>query len=298
MNSNFKMYLNEKTTLIESYLNHIFSEMDINPMLQEAMMYSLQAGGKRLRPVLSLLACEALGEEGTKAISAACAVELIHTYSLIHDDLPAMDNDDYRRGKLTNHKVYGQAMAILAGDALLTHAFYVLTSLSFKNGLPASVISRLVQELSLYAGPAGMVGGQAYDLQGEQETASLETLERIHKHKTGDLIVFSLRSGGICGGADERQLDALTEFGYRIGLAFQVQDDILDLIGDEQKLGKRTQSDAKLQKVTYPHLIGLEASKELVEQLTSSGKKILSNGNIPAPEKLLALADYLVSRDH
>jgi len=256
------------------------------------------AGGKRLRPILVLTAVEALNGSIEEAIPVALAVEMIHTYSLIHDDLPAMDNDDYRRGKLTNHKVYGEAMAILAGDGLLTHAFYSIVQAYRAYGVPAEKIVEIVEDLSRLAGAPGMVGGQAADMLGEQGITGLEQLEYIHLHKTSDLIVFSLKAGGHLGGATPKQLQALEKFGQHIGLAFQIQDDILDVIGDEEKLGKPVKSDEKQQKVTYPYFVGIEASKEKVVQLTEQGKQALIDADFPYVDRLLQLADYLIQRDH
>ncbi|MBB3127567.1 geranylgeranyl diphosphate synthase type II [Paenibacillus rhizosphaerae] len=266
--------------------------------LKESMTYSLMAGGKRLRPLLVIAACEALGGNGEAALDAACAVEMVHTYSLIHDDLPAMDNDDYRRGKLTNHKVYGEATAILAGDALLTHAFYTIAQISVKHGIDAAPVLAIVKDLAEMAGPRGMVGGQAADMEGEQGLTDLEHLQYIHQHKTGDLIVFSLLAGGRIAGGSERELEALRTFGSRLGLAFQIQDDILDLVGDEAKLGKKTQSDIKQEKVTYPYFIGLEASQQQVESLTREAKTAVLNAGFQDRERLLEIADYLMHRDH
>ncbi|MFK7697184.1 polyprenyl synthetase family protein [Paenibacillus sp. HJGM_3] len=294
-------YIKTRAARIETELTRSLPrEWDVPRTLREAMDYSLMAGGKRLRPILVLAAAEALvGEEKAEAaMPVACAIEIIHTYSLIHDDLPAMDNDDYRRGRLTNHKVYGEAMAILAGDGLLTHAFYSVVQASRLHGVPANRVLAIVEELSMLAGANGMVGGQAADMQGEQGITQLEELEYIHLRKTSDLIVFSLRAGGLVGGATPEQLTALQTFGQSIGLAFQIQDDILDLIGDEQKLGKPVKSDEKQQKVTYPYFIGLEASKRKVEELTERGKTALLGAALPQPERLLELADYLVHRDY
>ncbi|MBD2847301.1 polyprenyl synthetase family protein [Paenibacillus sp. IB182496] len=265
------------------------------------MQYSLQAGGKRLRPVLLLAAAGAVrGEERAEeqAMPIACAVELIHTYSLVHDDLPAMDDDDYRRGKPTNHKVYGEAMAILAGDALLTHAFYCISAAPADTGLKPEIALAIVKDLTALAGARGMVGGQAADILGEQGITSLQELEYIHLHKTGDLIAFALLAGGRVGGASVAQLDSLAEFGTKLGLAFQVQDDILDLTGDAHKLGKKTGSDVAQGKVTYPYLLGVEESRALVERLTSEAKAALESAKFKKPEYLLALADYMMQRDH
>ncbi|MBJ9988404.1 polyprenyl synthetase family protein [Paenibacillus cellulositrophicus] len=292
----YMQQISEKVTAsLEDSLPH---HWQVPSSLKESMTYSLMAGGKRLRPLLVIAACEALGGNGEAALDAACAVEMVHTYSLIHDDLPAMDNDDYRRGKLTNHKVYGEATAILAGDALLTHAFYTIARISAKHGIDAAPILAIVQDLAEMAGPRGMVGGQAADMEGEQGVTDLEHLQYIHQHKTGDLIIFSLLAGGRIAGGSERELEALRTFGSRLGLAFQIQDDILDLVGDEAKLGKKTQSDIKQEKVTYPYFIGLEASQQQVESLTREAKAAVLNAGFQDPERLLEIADYLMHRDH
>ncbi|WP_235206848.1 polyprenyl synthetase family protein [Paenibacillus tyrfis] len=286
-------------SLIERELQlSIPSPWAIPAPLRESMMYSLMAGGKRLRPILVLAAAESLGGSPEAAVPAALAVEMIHTYSLIHDDLPAMDNDDFRRGKPTNHKVYGEAMAILAGDALLTHAFYSVVQSAKKHNIPADRVVDIVEELSRLSGAPGMVGGQAADMLGEQGVTKLEELEYIHLHKTSDLIVFSLKAGGRIAGATETQLAALERFGTCIGLAFQIQDDVLDLIGDESKLGKPVQSDVKQQKVTYPYFIGIEASIAKAGELTREAKQAILTADFPRPERLLELADYLMKRDH
>ncbi|WP_199924986.1 polyprenyl synthetase family protein [Paenibacillus sp. IHBB 10380] len=295
----FEQYIAEVGDKVTSALSDIIpSQWDVPTTLKESMTYSLLAGGKKLRPLLVIAACEALGGNKEAALEAACSVEMVHTYSLIHDDLPAMDNDDYRRGKLTNHKIYGEAMAILAGDGLLTHAFYMLVKISRKHGIPADQVLSIVEDLSEMSGPRGMVGGQVADMQGEQGLTDLSQLEYIHLHKTSDLIIFSLLAGGRIAGADEAKLEALRLFGHHIGLAFQIQDDILDLIGDESKLGKKVQSDVKQEKVTYPYFIGLDASKEQVEQLTNQAKKTISEAGFDNPQRLLEIADYLMNRDH
>jgi geranylgeranyl diphosphate synthase type II len=297
--SSFQDYIAEVSDLItSSILDIIPASWDVPVNLKESMTYSLLAGGKRLRPLLVIAACDALGGNRDAAIDTACSVEMVHTYSLIHDDLPAMDNDDYRRGKLTNHKVYGEAMAILAGDGLLTHAFYHLAQVSRKHGIPADQVLAITADLSEMAGPRGMVGGQVADMEAEQGITDLSQLEYIHLHKTSDLIIFSLIAGGRIAGADEASIAALRSFGHHLGLAFQIQDDILDLIGDESKLGKKTQSDVKQDKVTYPFFIGLEKSQMEVARLTQEAKKIIIDAQIPYPERLLEIADYLVSRDH
>ncbi|MFF2887693.1 polyprenyl synthetase family protein [Paenibacillus sp. NPDC057967] len=294
-------YLKECASEVETALQaSLPREWDIPATLREAMMYSLEAGGKRIRPALVMTAAEAIHGSPDARLAArpvACAVEYIHTYSLIHDDLPAMDNDDYRRGKLTNHKVFGEAMAILAGDALLTHAFSLIPQ-SVRLGAPLDVALAIVEDLSLLAGASGMVGGQVADMLGEQGLTTVKELEYIHLHKTSDLVVFSVKSGARIGGATESQLELLTLYARNIGLAFQIQDDILDLIGDESKLGKKTNSDVTQQKVTYPYLVGMEESKALVDRLTEEAKSAVMRAGLSNPSRLLQIADYLVQRDH
>jgi geranylgeranyl diphosphate synthase type II len=289
-------YVRSCADQVEEYFKKQINAPETPPLLSEAMSYSFLAGGKRLRPALAFAANNAVGGTASVCIPVACAIEMIHTYSLIHDDLPAMDNDDYRRGKLTNHKVYGEAMAILAGDGLLTHAFHVLSSGALETGLHAEQTLRMVQELSKYAGIGGMVGGQVNDMLGEKESLSRDQLEAIHVRKTGDLIVFSLRAGGICGGASEEQLNALTRFGYLLGLAFQIQDDILDVIGDEIKLGKKVGSDQKQSKSTYPSLIGLEQSVSEVQRLMNEAHNELSQARLDGTH-LKELAHLILNRD-
>uniref|UniRef100_UPI003D2D6694 polyprenyl synthetase family protein n=1 Tax=Paenibacillus oryzisoli TaxID=1850517 RepID=UPI003D2D6694 len=297
--SDIHTYISSHAEQIEAeLLLALPAEWQVPVSLREAMNYSLMAGGKRLRPILVLAAAEALGGSQAAALPVALAIEMVHTYSLVHDDLPAMDNDDYRRGKLTNHKVYGEAMAILAGDALLTHAFHSVAQAHKVHGAPAERVLAITEELASYAGARGMVGGQAADMLGEQGITSLEELTFIHRHKTSDLMVFSLRAGGHIAGATPEQLAALTAFGDALGLAFQIQDDILDIIGDESKLGKPVKSDEKQQKVTYPFFIGMEASENMVRSLTAQAKNALQEAKLPNAERLLQLADYLMKRDH
>ncbi|MDP5273608.1 polyprenyl synthetase family protein [Chengkuizengella axinellae] len=284
---------------VEKELKQIFPQnWHIPERLEESMNYSLFAGGKRMRPILMIAAAEALNGSISSVLPAAGALEMIHTYSLVHDDLPAMDDDDYRRGKLTNHKVYGEAMAILAGDALLTHSFYIVSKSLRAKDIPAETILNIIEELSTYAGPRGMVGGQVDDMDGQQGITSIEQLKQIHTHKTGDLIVCSLRAGGHIAGATANQLEALASFGYKIGLAFQIQDDILDVVGDEQKLGKPVLSDENGKKVTYPYLIGLEACTDKVKELTEEAKQVIIEANFPNPNRLLEIADFLMQREH
>lgn len=259
----------------------------------KAMNYSLHAGGKRLRPVLILASCEAVGGKIDRGVmEAAAAIECIHTYSLIHDDLPGMDNDDLRRGKPTNHKVFGEAMAILAGDGLLTEAFLKLAT-AIED--PALAIA-LVRELASSAGYLGMVGGQAQDILSEHQKISGEHMKAIHAAKTGALITGACRMGGLLGGADERTLTALSDYGRAIGLAFQIIDDILDVVGDEATLGKPVGSDEAAEKSTYPALYGLEASRQMAREARDRAKEALSA--IDGDTAFLAwLADYIVHRD-
>ncbi len=292
-------YISEISGLVMNELDSTLPlQWQVPGKLKDAMNYSLQAGGKRLRPLLVVAACEALGGRREAALPVAAAIEMVHTYSLIHDDLPAMDNDDYRRGKLTNHKVFGEATAILAGDALLTHAFYSVVQASRRHGASADSVLSIVEDLAEMSGPRGMVGGQIADMEGEQGLTDLQQLQYIHRHKTGDLIIFSLMAGGRIAGAGSRQLEALRDFGTHIGLAFQIQDDILDLVGDEGKLGKKTGSDIKQHKVTYPYFIGLEASREEVKRLTEAARNAVLDGGFQDNTRLLDIAEYLMARDH
>lgn len=296
--TSLKQYIAERGEMIDQALKEVIPREWIFPeKLRESIEYSLSGGGKRIRPVLVLAAAEALGGSLEAAMPVACAIEMIHTYSLIHDDLPAMDNDDYRRGRLTNHKVYGDAMAILAGDALLTHAFYTVVQSYHKHQVDPGQVLAIVEELSRFAGAGGMVGGQAADMLGVQGVTGLEELEYIHMRKTSDLIVFSLRAGGRIAGAGEEQLNALTTYGNSIGLAFQIRDDILDVVGDETKLGKKPHSDEKQGKVTYPYFIGLQPSIDKVAKLTEQAKEAIEQSTIPHPARLLEFADYLMHRD-
>jgi len=295
-------YIERQAARVDEALQRILpDEWDIPGKLRESMMYSVTAGGKRLRPILVLAAAHAtrgLEEAERAAMPVACAIELIHTYSLVHDDLPAMDDDAVRRGKPTNHIVFGEAMAVLAGDALLTHAFYCITKAAEHDLVSAETALAITSDLARLSGACGMVGGQAADILGEQGVTSLSELEYIHLHKTSDLVTFTLLAGGRVGGAGPEQLEAMAEFGRKLGLAFQIQDDILDLVGDEQKLGKKTNSDVAQSKVTYPYLIGLEESQALVERLTEEAKMSLARADLREPERLIEIADYLMRRDH
>ena len=256
-----KTQWNERIKLIEAaLLKELGAETALVTRQAESMEYSLMAGGKRLRPILVMAAADAVGARGTDFVQAACGIEMIHTYSLIHDDLPAMDNDDYRRGKLTNHKVFGEALAILAGDALLTQAFEVILR---QQGVPAQVLLEVLREMSIAAGPNGMVGGQVIDMLSEGKRISMEELRKMHMGKTGALFRAAIRSGAILGGASEAQLAALTTYADCFGLAFQITDDILDVAGDEAVIGKPVGSDERNEKSTYVTLTSLDEAKKL-----------------------------------
>ena len=257
--SDFEKYLKETKNLVEEALN--FSLGPENPeILRESMRYSLLAGGKRIRPILCLASCSLAGGEPSLAIPTAVAIEMIHTMSLIHDDLPAMDNDDLRRGRPTNHKVYGDALAILAGDALLTRAFEMVSLRS--PGVDPNRLLNVVGELSLVAGAPGLVGGQVVDLECEGKEVDLETLEYIHLHKTGALLKACVRTGAMIAGANEELLKALTTYAEGIGLAFQIIDDILDLTSSSEKLGKTAGKDLLADKTTYPKLLGMRNQRK------------------------------------
>lgn len=295
--SKIKNYLQEKVDLINQTIAQSIPHENVPPILKEAMEYSLTAGGKRIRPILTLATYEAFGKDMKEILSIAVNLEFLHTYSLIHDDLPAMDNDDYRRGKPTNHKIYGEALAILAGDALLTHAFGNMAK--SLGQLPNTTLTKgmqIVEEFAAYTGASGMVGGQVIDLKAEQNEATLDDLIYIHTHKTGDLILFSIRLGALLADANEKQLAGLSDFGRKIGLAFQIQDDLLDIIGDSNKMGKRAGSDEINHKVTYPFFKGINTSKEQVLKLTEEAKQSIAKIGIKT-EFLYQLADYLIFRE-
>ncbi|MBI1870219.1 MAG: polyprenyl synthetase family protein [Chlamydiae bacterium] len=233
------------------------------PTLYESMRYSVLAGGKRLRPVLCLASCEALGKDEDSVIPFACALELIHTYSLIHDDLPCMDDDDFRRGRPTNHKVFGEALAILSGDCLLTLAFEWMAQ---AKNIPPKFKINAIQEIASAAGADGLVGGQVVDLAFEGKSVTPEKLRYIHIHKTARLIEISVKAGALLTGASKEILKKLSQYGQSLGLAFQITDDLLDVLGDAKKMGKAVRKDAELKKATYPSLFGIEASKKMVEE--------------------------------
>lgn len=289
--------LRKRIDLVDNYLEKQMPSGHITPTsIHEAMRYSLFAGGKRLRPVLVMAAAEALGGQAEKVLPMASAFELIHTYSLIHDDLPAMDNDDYRRGKLTNHKVYGEAIAILAGDGLLTLAFQLALKNHSEVGLEPQTVLLAMQEMAEAAGSKGMIGGQVVDMESEDKTISPELMEYIHSHKTGALFRASVRCGAILAGATNSQLAALTIYAEELGLAFQIVDDILDIVGDEAKLGKKVGSDVANNKSTYPTIYGLENSKIMAQKAIDEAVGALSEFG-QAAEFLRQIAFYMTKRE-
>ncbi|WP_189288356.1 polyprenyl synthetase family protein [Bacillus pumilus] len=294
--SNLNEFLTTRKQAIEDYLFTYVQELTIPEDLKSSMLYSLKAGGKRLRPVLVLALLHAYGKNEEDGIPVGCAVEMIHTYSLIHDDLPCMDDDDLRRGIPTNHKVYGEATAVLAGDALLTESFRLITS-QLSSSVSADQKLRIVEELVKSAGALGMVGGQFDDMEAEQKQVSLAELESIHARKTGKLLTFSVAAGAMLAGASDDDIEKLREFSYHIGIAFQIRDDILDLEGNEEKIGKRVGSDTANEKSTYPSLLTLSGAKEKLHEHITRAKEIVSN--LQLEQQLLHdLCDLIASRDH
>lgn len=284
-----KDYLVEQVRIVDAELDRLVpAEAALPEAIHKSMRYSLFAGGKRIRPVLCLEACRTVaGDEVAGIRAVACSLELIHTYSLIHDDLPALDNDDLRRGRPTNHKVFGEAMAILAGDSLLTLAFEVLG---------ATGCVRLVSELAKASGTVGgMIGGQVFDLEGEHQTPSAELLDRIHRAKTGALLRASVRMGAIHAGASDEDLDALSRYGEHIGLAFQIVDDILDVEASSEALGKTAGKDAAQSKITFPAVYGLERSHQMAEAERRHAHAVLDRFGAKA-QRLRELADLVVDR--
>jgi len=301
-----KRYLQEKKEIVDSALEKYFPNRPASAgegvfptSLHKAIQYSLFAGGKRIRPILSMAAFEAVGGKGGGILPFACALEMIHTYSLIHDDLPALDNDDYRRGKPTCHKVFGEAIGILAGDALLTEAFKLMTNRSVQE---LSLHERgrvldVIHEVADAAGLLGMVGGQVLDIESEGKEVDLPIVQYIHAHKTGALILVSVRAGAKFGGANEKTLEALTHYGEKIGLAFQIADDILNVEGKDERLGKKTGSDLSRGKATYPSLLGLEESKRRAKELVELAVNAIGSFG-PEVEPLREIAWFILSREY
>jgi len=288
-------YLAERSALVDKALGRYLPKAAVKPAtLHKAMRYSLFAGGKRLRPILALAAAEACGGAIDAALPHACAVECIHTYSLIHDDLPCMDDDDLRRGRPTNHKVFGEGVAVLAGDALLTIAFEILSHATTTRRYG---MTTLIRELATAAGSLWLIAGQVLDLEGEGKPTSPRDLKFIHQSKTAALLTASIRLGAMSANAPEPKLQALTDFGQALGLAFQVIDDILDVTQTSEKLGKSAGKDAAAQKATYPAVFGLDRSRAEARRLTEAARAAVKPfGRNSTP--LLALADYLLNRDY
>ena len=290
-----KTYLAQRKQLVEKALDESLPIVYPEKIYEE-MRYSLMAGGKRLRPILCLATCELVGGTLEMAMPTACALEMIHTMSLIHDDLPAMDNDDYRRGKLTNHKVYGDDIAILAGDGLLAYSFEYVASQT-KN-VPPQQILRVISQLGRATGAAGLVGGQVVDLESEgNPNISVDTLTFIHTHKTGALLEACVVCGAILAGAQEEEIQNLSRYAKNIGLAFQIVDDILDITATKEQLGKTAGKDLQAQKATYPSIWGLEKSKSQAKQLVEEAIDSLSNYGEKA-QPLQAIATFITARKH
>lgn len=292
-----KVYLKEKIALVDAALEQYLPKEEERPQsIHKAMRYSIFAGGKRVRPVLMLAACEAIGGQLDKAMPAACAMEMIHTYSLIHDDLPAMDDDDFRRGRPTNHKVFGEAIAILAGDGLLTEAFKLMSDPRFAGGIDPAARLGVIHEIATCAGTYGMVGGQVVDMESEgKPDMDLPTVQYIHTHKTGALIKASVVAGALLGGADAKQLAAIRRYGEAAGLAFQIADDILDIEGTTEEIGKDAGSDEARGKATYPAVMGLAAAKQEAQAMMDEAMLALEPLGAAA-EPLRAIARYIVER--
>ena len=290
-----KAYLDARRATVDAALDGVLPPETIEPAtIHRAMRYSVLAPGKRLRPILVIAGAEAVGGRADTVLDTACALELIHAYSLIHDDLPAMDDDDYRRGRLTSHKVFGEAMAILAGDALLTLAFRLVATNAARVA-PAALVGTVVAEIADAAGTDGMVGGQVVDIASEGKSISPEMLDYIHLHKTAALIRAALRVGALLAGAPAEHVEAISRAGQALGLAFQIVDDILDVEGSLAELGKSAGSDERKKKATYPSLHGLPASKLRARELTEETKRLL----IPlgsSADPIRALADFVFER--
>ncbi len=301
MDFNLAQYLKEKQRLVNQYLTMILQQFDQSRELIMAINHSLMAGGKRLRPILSMAAAHACNKDFLIALPACCAIEMIHTYSLIHDDLPAMDNDDLRRGLPSCHKKFSEPTAILAGDALLTHAFHIIAQPQqiFKKYPDDETRIKLISKISWAAGIQGMVEGQILDMQSDQskQNDSLTLLEKIHALKTGKMITLSVEAGAISVGADPETIDKLIIYSQKIGLAFQVVDDILNIEGDPVIMGKTAGSDALNDKITFPAIIGLDESKKYAKQLIDDAVEAISKFDEKAIP-LRAIANYIINRDH
>ena len=293
----FQVYLKEKTDFFETELKKELEELSYPETIAKGMEYAVLNGGKRLRPFLLFATLELLNEDISKGVKSAIALEMIHSYSLVHDDLPALDNDDYRRGKLTTHKVFGEAEGILIGDSLLTYAFYVLSQKNLEF-LSSEQIVKIISKTSEYAGINGMIGGQMIDIQSENKKVDLETLKYIHSHKTGKLIKLPIEIACIIANLEKDKREILEEYADLIGIAFQVKDDILDVEGTFEDLGKPVGSDIDLHKATYPSILGMEESKKILNDTVEKAKKIIKSEFGEEKGKILiSLADFIKNRN-
>ena len=292
-----KSYLKSRGRTVDAALNRYLPIGKAYPsVIHEAMRYSVFAGGKRIRPILAIMTAETLGYKAERVLPAACSLELIHTYSLIHDDLPCMDDDDFRRGKPTNHKVFGEAVAVLSGDALLTYAFELITKNAGVKGVKPAAVIEALRLIAAASGTGGMVGGQVVDMLSEKQEPSLPVLQYIHTHKTGALILAPIMAAAELCGAGEREKKALKSYGENLGLLFQIVDDILNVVGDAGKLGKSVGSDAARKKVTYPALFGIDESRQRAGELRKRTAKAAEYFGRKA-DLLNALSDYVINRE-
>ena len=295
--NDFQVYLKEKTDFFETELKRELKELSYPETIAKGMEYATLNGGKRLRPFLLFATLELLNENIKKGVKSAIALEMIHSYSLVHDDLPALDNDDYRRGKLTTHKVFGEAEGILIGDSLLTYAFYVLSQKNLEF-LSSEQLVNIISKTSEYAGINGMIGGQMIDIESENKKIGLETLKYIHSHKTGKLIKLPIEIACIIANVEKDKKEVLEEYANLIGLAFQVKDDILDVEGTFEDLGKPVGSDVDLHKATYPSILGMEESKKILNDTVEKAKEIIKNKFGEKTGKILiSLADFIKDRN-
>ena len=293
----FQVYLKEKTDFFETELKKELKELSYPETITKGMEYAILNGGKRLRPFLLFVTLELLNGDIKKGVKSAIALEMIHSYSLVHDDLPALDNDDYRRGKLTTHKVFGEAEGILIGDSLLTYAFYVLSQKNLEL-LSSEQIVNIISKTSEYAGINGMIGGQMIDIESENKKIDLETLKYIHSHKTGKLIKLPIEIACIIANLEKDKREILEEYADLIGLAFQVKDDILDVEGTFEDLGKPVGSDVDLHKATYPSILGMKESKKILNDTVEKAKEIIKNKFGEEKGKvLISLADFIKNRN-
>lgn len=289
-----KEYLKSMQNTVNLKLKEYVDEISYPLAMKEGMNYALLNGGKRLRPILHYMTLELLGVDSSKGDAIASAIEMIHSYSLVHDDLPALDNDDYRRGKLTAHKVYGEANGILIGDALLTYAFYLVADKS-KN-IDSESLVEVIRLIGKYAGVQGMIGGQVVDIESENKSIDLTTLQYIHAHKTGMMIRLPVEAAAVIAKVSEEKKTALINYADLIGLAFQIKDDLLDIEGTFEEIGKPVGSDLKLEKSTYPAIFGIEKTRELLNEKITEAKAIIS-ANFPDNNRyFLELADYIANR--